>query len=82
MVLVKHIKVCHNGFNVNALWLPTFKLIVNKSAEAMQHTPPGDIFNANKIILKPDLFMQSLKEIGKEMPKIESEKTIYNNQRP
>ena len=44
----------------------------------MQHTPPRDIFNAKKIILKLDLFMQSLKKIGKEMPKIESEKTIYN----
>ena len=49
----------------------------------MQHTPPRDIFNAKKIILKLDLFMQSLKKIGKEMPKIESEKTIYNfNQGP
>ena len=49
----------------------------------MQHTPPHHIFNAKKIILKLDLFMQSLKKIGKEMPKIESEKTIYNiNQRP
>ena len=38
----------------------------------MQHTPPQDIFNAKKIILKLDLFMQSLKKIGKEMPKIES----------
>ena len=44
----------------------------------MQHTPPRDIFNAKKIILKLDLFMQSLKKIGKEMPKIESEKPIYN----
>ena len=41
----------------------------------MQHTPPWDIFNAKKIILKLD--MQSLKKIDKEMPKIESEKTIY-----
>ena len=55
----------------------------NKSAAGMQHTPPRDIFNAKKIILKLDLFMQSLKEIGKEMPKIESEKPIYNvNQGP
>ena len=46
----------------------------------MQHvTPPRDIFNAKKIILKQDLFMQSLKNIDKEMPKIE----IYNvNQGP
>ena len=44
----------------------------NKSATGMQHTPPQDIFNAKKIILKLDLFMQSLKKIGKEMPKIES----------
>ena len=43
----------------------------------MQHTPPWDIFNAKKIILKQG--MQSLKKIDKEMPKIESEKkTIYN----
>ena len=42
----------------------------------MQHTPPQDIFNAEKIILKLDLFMQSLKKIGKEMPKKESEKQI------
>ena len=44
----------------------------------MQHTPPRDIFNAKKIILKLDLFMQSLKKISKEMQKIESEKPIYN----
>ena len=49
----------------------------------MQHTPPRDIFNAKKIILKLDLVMQSLKKIGKEMPKIEREKTIYDvNQGP
>ena len=49
----------------------------------MQHTPPRDIFNAKKIIFKLDLFMQSLKKISKEMPKIESEKPIYNvNQGP
>ena len=49
----------------------------------MQQTPPWDIFNAKKIISKLDLFMQSLKKIGKDMPKIESEKPIYNvNQRP
>ena len=41
------------------------------------------IFNAKKNILKLDLFMQSFKKFGKEMPKIESEKTIYNvNQGP
>ena len=45
----------------------------------MQHTPPRDIFNAKKIILKLDLFMQSLKKIGKEMPKIESENPIYTS---
>ena len=44
----------------------------------MQHTLPLDIFNAKKIILKFDLFMQTLKKIGKKMPKIESEKPIYN----
>ena len=44
----------------------------------MQHTPPRDIFNAKKIILKQELFMQGLKKISKEMPKIESEKPIYN----
>ena len=55
----------------------------NKSAAGMQHTPPWEIFKAKKIILKLDLFMQSLKKIGKEMPKIESEKPIYNvNQGP
>ena len=55
----------------------------NKSAAGMQHTTPQDIFNAKKIILKLNLFMQNLKKIGKEMPKIESEKPIYNiNQGP
>ena len=39
----------------------------------MQHTPPQDNFNAMKIVLKLDIFMQGLKKIGKEMPKIESE---------
>ena len=49
----------------------------------MQHTTPRDTFNAMKIILKLDLFMQSLKKIGKEMPKIENENQIYNvNQGP
>ena len=49
----------------------------------MQHTPPRDIFNAMKIILKLDLLTQSTKKIGKEMPKIESKKPIYNvNQGP
>ena len=49
----------------------------------MQYTPPHDIFNAKKIILKPDLFMQSLKKIVKEMSKIQSEKPTYNvNQGP
>ena len=48
-------------------------LLLNKSAAGMQHTSPRDIFNAKKIILKLDLFMQSLMKIGKEMPKIESE---------
>ena len=38
----------------------------NKSAAGMQHTPPRDIFNAKKIILKKDLFMQNLKKNGKE----------------
>ena len=50
----------------------------NKSAAGMQPTLPQDIFNAKKIILKLDLFTQNLKKIGKEMPKIESEKPIYN----
>ena len=49
----------------------------------MQHTMPWDIFNAKKIILKLDLFLQSLKKIAKEMPKIESEKPMYDvNQGP
>ena len=44
--------------------------------------PSYRIFSMQKI-LKLDLFMQNLKKIGKEMPKIESEKTIYNvNQGP
>ena len=56
---------------------------VNKRAAGMQHTLPRDIFNAKKIILNLDLFMQSLKKIGKEMGKAESEKPIYNvNQGP
>ena len=38
----------------------------NKSTAGMQHTPPRDIFNTKKIILKLDLFIQSLKKIGKE----------------
>ena len=46
----------------------------NKSAAGMQHTPPRNTFNAKKVILKLDLFMQSLKKIGKEIPKTESEK--------
>ena len=45
----------------------------------MQHTPPRDIFNAKKIILKLDLFVQILKKIGKEMPKIESEKQFITS---
>ena len=48
----------------------------NKSAAGMQHTPPGLIFNANKMILKLDLFMQSLKKISEEMPKIETEQEM------
>ena len=59
------------------------KLYLNKSAAGMQTSTPRAIFNAKKIILKLDLFMQGLKRIGKEMPKIESEKPIYNvNQGP
>ena len=54
-----------------------------KSAAGMQHTPLRDIFNAKKIILKLDLFMQNLKKIGKETPKIKSENPIYDvNQGP
>ena len=60
-------------------FLPMSKCIKNKSASGMQHTPPRDIFNAKKIILKLDLFMQSLKKIGKEMPKIESEKQFITS---
>ena len=59
---------------------PPKKNKTNKSAAGMQHTPPRDIFNAKKIISKLDLFLQSLKKIGKEMPKIESEKPIYKCQ--
>ena len=45
----------------------------------MQHTPPRDYFNAKKIIVKLDLFMQNLKKIGKEMPKIESKKQFLTS---
>ena len=38
--------------------------------------PAMGYFQCKEIILKLD--MQSLKKIDKEMPKIESEKTIYN----
>ena len=63
--------------------IPTPSQLKNKNPADIQHTLPWDIFNAKKIILKLDLFMQSLKKMGKEMPKIESEKTIYNvNQGP
>ena len=49
----------------------------------MKHTLPRGFFNAKKIILKLDLLVQSLKKIGEEMPKKESEKPIYNvNQGP
>ena len=60
-------------------FLPIPKCIKNKSAAGMQHTPPRDIFNAKKIILKLDLFMQNLKKIGKEMPKIESEEQFITS---
>ena len=57
-------------------------VLSNKSAAGMQHIQPLDI-NAKKIIFKLDLFMHSLKKMGKEMPKIESEKPIDNvNQGP
>ena len=39
----------------------------------MQYTPPWDIFNAKKIILKLDLFHAKFEENRYEMPKIESE---------
>ena len=69
--------------DLGASCLQRFISRLHKSSAGMQHTPPGDIFNAKKIILKLDLFMQSLKKICKEMPKIESEKPIYNvNQGP
>ena len=55
--------------------------VINKSAAGMQHTPPWDIFNVKKIILKLDLFMQSLKKIGKEMPNIESENQFISHLR-
>ena len=48
----------------------------NKSAVGMQHTRHG-IFSMQRKS-KLDLFMQSLKKIGNNLPKIESEKTIYN----
>ena len=50
--------------------IPVFLMTLeNKSAAGMQHTPPRDIFNAKKIILQLDLFMQSLKKIGKKNAK-------------
>ena len=49
----------------------------NKSAAGMQHIPPSDIFDAKKIFLKLDLFMQSLKKISKEMPKIDLVKNQF-----
>ena len=52
---------------------------INKSAAVMKHTTPLDIFNAKKITLKLDLFMQSLNKIGKEMPKIESKKQFITS---
>ena len=64
-------------------YIPQTLSEINKRAAGMQHTPPQDIFNAERIILKVNLFMQSLKKIGKEMPKIESEKPINKvNQGP
>ena len=75
---------CYSG-NFHRLLIITLPNIgaYNKRAAGMQHTPPQDIFNAKRIILKLDLLMQSLKKFGKEMPKIESEKPIYNvNQGP
>ena len=48
----------------------------NKSTAGKQHTPLRDIFNAKKVLLKLDPFMQSLKKMGKEMLKKESEKPI------
>ena len=53
------------------------KFCPKKSAAGMQHTPPWDIFNAKKLILKLDIFMQGLRKICKEMPKIESEKKQF-----
>ena len=39
----------------------------NKSTAGMQHTPPWNIFNAKKITLKVDLFMQfSLRKLVKK----------------
>ena len=49
--------------NLAYLYLENVKMF-NKSAAGMQHTPPRDIFNAKKIVLKLDLFMQSFKKIG------------------
>ena len=53
-----------------------------KALQACNIPRPG-YFQCKENILKLDLFMQSLKKVGKEMPKIESEKPIYNvNQGP
>ena len=37
-----------------------------KALQSCNIPPPRDFFNAEKIILKLDLFMQSFKNIGKE----------------
>ena len=37
---------------------------LNKSAAGMQHTPPRDIFNAKKIILKLELFFYEKTDVS------------------
>ena len=69
----------HSKIEVN--WLKMLSAVRENDALTdgrMDRCTDRDIFNAKKIILKLDLFMQSLKKISKEMPKIESEKPIDN----
>ena len=62
------------GFIIRGRWKSNRKIKALQACNLLHH----GILNAKKIILKLYLFMQSLKKIGKEMPKIESEKTVYN----
>ena len=82
LIIIKTLYELKLLMDINCFYLRAH--LLNKSAADMQHTPPRNIFNAKKIYhFETRPFMQSLKKIGKEMPKMESEKTIYNvNQVP